>query len=199
MLPVAEDFELQTYQAFQLVGAGLVQGWEIQIAELARVWSGSHPDREVALAERWSDCLVPIEAPVQALGRVVRKSLERGRAAAEQSGKLADYTSELEAKFAALPSNVRKGWDECAAHLTPCFEVLKDPAAGEAGFRQFGAVLEQELARVARNFSTDLAAVPEAPDLGKALFHAIDRYQEDAVRAIEMAVVGGKEAYAAQI
>lgn len=197
MAPVAEDFELQVHQAFQLVGAGLVQSWEIQIAELGRLWAMKHPGREAELGERWSDCLVPIEAPVQALGRVVRKSLERGRAAAEQSGQLADYTAELEGKLTALPPKVAEGWSDCAGHLGPCFEVLTDPEAGEAGFRAAGVTLQAELERVAANFRSDLAEVPEREDLSKALFHAIDRYQEDAVRAIELAVVGGKEAYAA--
>jgi hypothetical protein len=178
-------------QAFKLLGAGVVQSWEIALAELARALDGPLPQAQSAeLVERWSDALVGLEQPVQTLVRVVPRTVGRGLTAAKRSGRLADLTAPLEEKLAALPDKVAEGWAGTGEHLAPMFAALGDARGLSAAFARGGPSLHQALATSAATFSAAAAALPDAPALPRALFEMVDGYQGASLQAFEFTIAG---------
>jgi len=185
---IAQDFKEIADQGVKLMAAGVVQSWEGALAELARVLEGPFDEpRAQALAERWSDALVGTEQPVSTLTRVIPRTLDRGIAAASRSGQLSDLLRPLEEKFTALPGKVSEGWVGTTAFLEPLFEALEDPSLN-AQFAAGGPELVAALSDAAAAFSAAAAGLPEAPDLSKALFRALDAWQGDTLRAFELTI-----------
>ncbi len=184
----AEQLRGTAEQALKLLAAGVVQSWEGALAELSRHLEARYgPERGAALAAIWSDALVGAEQPLGTLSRVAARSVDKGAIAAESTGELAALTRPLESKLSALPAKVREGWAGTTAHLRPLFEATGDPSL-EAAFASGGPELAEALAAAASAFSCAAAALPEAPDLYRALFEAVDSYQGAALRAFETVI-----------
>jgi len=185
---VARDFREIADQGVKLMAAGVVQSWEGALAELARALEGPFDEaRAQELAERWSDALVGTEQSVSTLTRVIPRTIDRGIAAASRTGQLSELTRPLEEKFTALPAKVGEGWVGTTAFLEPLFEALGEPALTDT-FTAGGPALVAALAEAAEAFSSDVAALPAAPDLSKALFHALDAWQGATLRVFEFTI-----------
>ena len=119
-----------TEQGLKLVGASLVQSWEVTLAELRPTlvrFNGQEAGGE--MVNRWSDALVPIETPYQALIRNCPALLTQGLAQAEATGKLAPLTEVLLTRIEELGPLTAEGWLRTLGHVDPILDTLPNAGA----------------------------------------------------------------------
>ena len=173
--------------AFQLIGASLVGTWEVLLTDLARALRPVVPDEEARrLLDRISDSLVPIQGPLQSLGRNYRRSLKQGVQKGLQSGQLSDTTETILASMVPFPDEISAGWLKTVDYMLPIFEALDPDGSVQTRCRAGG----DELSELIRTHNTvyfeAMRALPAADDLNIALTDSLDTWRDAIVRGLEM-------------
>ncbi|MCB9777278.1 MAG: hypothetical protein H6742_01775 [Alphaproteobacteria bacterium] len=179
--------------AWQRVGASLVSAWEIGLTDTSRALAGRIPDDDRRrLVERISDALVPTQQPLNdakaAFSRAVTDGTREGLAA----GRLDVATAPLAAVMAGVGADLAGGWEKTTGYLAPVFEVLPDPEAARAAFREVGPALQQLFDEQGATFARALAALPEGDDLEHDLREAVDAWYAATSRGVEVTVYRGR-------
>ena len=179
--------------SMQVFAASMVSSWEVLLTDLGRALVGKLSEEERGrLVERVSDALVPTLTPIQGVGRKFPHALKTGVKAGLAEQRLDAAVGPLCAVLDALPGEVSSGWLKTTDYLAPLLEVLGQDGL-EAEFRAGGAVLGGELTKAAAGFRRDMDALPQQPDLQKALDTAVDAWRDAAVRALETEVYARRE------
>ncbi len=192
---VLEDWGEVVEQALRLVGAGLVQSWEVNLAELRPLLAlrrtGDTLDADL---ERWSDALVPLETPFRDLINAAPQVMKRGREEAIAARSLSSASRELLERIEDLPGLAERGWSRSLAHLDPILAELVDPESVRERVAAEGSELRRLLEQTAATLRADLSGVESAPSLSSALFDAIDTWKDATTRALEFAIAAWLEA-----
>lgn len=190
-----EDWNSVAEQALKLVGAGLVQSWEVTLAELRPILvavNGAEAGGE--MINRWSDALVPLETPFQTIIRSTPGVLSKGLAKAEQTGKLVSLTEEFLSRIDGLGPITADGWARSLNHVGPILDTLDDPDAIKARIGAEAPKLAREFADANSALRDAISRAGHADRVGRALFDAIDTWKDAVVRAMEFAVAVQLEA-----
>ena len=195
-----EDWTAIAEQALKLVGAGMVQSWEVTLAELRPILARHNGDETAAdQVNRWSDALVPLETPFQTIIRGCPAILSKGLRACEERGQLAPLTAEFLHRIDGLGPLTADGWARALEHVGPILDTLPEPQAARDRIAQEGPKLGRQLADASAQFHADVAQAGQGDRVGTDLFHAIDTWKDAVIRALEFAVAAQLEAVEAGV
>jgi hypothetical protein len=190
-----EDWNSVAEQALKLVGAGLVQSWEVNLAEVRPILVAVNgAEQATEMVNRWSDALVPLETPFQAIIRSCPRLLAKGLAEAEESGLLAPLTDTFLDRIEKLGPLTSDGWARALNHVGPILDTLNDPAAIKTRISLEGPKLGRDLARSHQELRQAIDQAGHSDRVGTALFHAIDIWKDAVIRSFEFAVAAQMEA-----
>lgn len=190
-----EEWTEVAEQGLKLVGAGMVQAWEVQLAEVRSILV-KHNGETVATEQtnRWSDALVPLETPFQHIIRGCPAVLGKGLAKAESSGQLAPLTDELLHRIDGLGPLTADGWGRALNHIGPILDTLPNADAIKSRIAEEGPKLGRELAAANVQLREDVGRAGESDRVGHGLFEAIDTWKDAVIRCMEFAVSAQLEA-----
>ncbi len=195
-----EDWTSVAEQALKLVGAGLVQSWEVTLAELRPLLLQVSGDPAATdQVNRWSDALVPIETPYQAIIRATPSLLARGLAEAEHTGRLAPLTAELLTRIDGLGPLTADGWGRMLAHIGPILDTLPQAPELRTRIAEEGPKLGRSLGGANLQLREDVRRAGHSDKVGSALFEAIDTWKDAVIRDLEFAVAVQLEAVEAAV
>jgi hypothetical protein len=182
---------------FKKAGAALVGSWEVGAAELGRVVVGDPEDAR--LVERFSDALVPTQAPFTNLHKGCSAAMQRGLRAGLAAGRIDVAVAPLQQLVDGLGPEVDAGWPKTRAYLDPILSRCADPKGAAARFDAGGPALAGAALEAAALLRARLAALPQAPSLYKGMTDAVEDWQQALGRSVEMIVVGRAKALVGEV
>jgi len=190
-----EDWTEVAEQGLKLVGAGMVQAWEVNLAEVRPILV-AHNGEAVATEQtnRWSDALVPLETPFQHIIRGCPAVLGKGLDQARSTGQLAPLTDELLHRIDGLGPLTADGWGRALNHIGPILDTLPNPDAIKERIADEGPKLGRELAAASLQLRESVDRAGATDRVGHALFEAIDTWKDAVIRSMEFAVAAQLEA-----
>lgn len=178
-----EDIPEQIDAYTKKVGSSIVGSWEVAAAEVGRTVIGLPNDQ--SLIDRFSDALVPTLSPFQDLHKKAPTVSKAALKAARASGDVRSLAPEIQKLTAGLGPEARAGWAKTVEYLEPLLGLSQ-----EAGLKdrmlEAGPKLEQLASEADRVLAERLAQVQDAPSLFKGVCDAVEAWQLQLCRDLEL-------------